>query len=71
MTTNNTYKWTYIVTSVLGSIGAINWGLVGLFNFNLVSYLFNEGSILTKTVYIAVGLSGIHSLFYIVKKYTQ
>lgn len=41
-------------------IGAINWGLIGLFNFNLVSFLFGEMSLLSRIVYILVGLSGLY-----------
>lgn len=48
--------------TVLASIGAINWGLIGLFNFNLVTYLFGEATTLTKLTYIAVGGSGIYLL---------
>ena len=44
---------------VLIIIGAINWGLVGLFDFNLVSTLFGVDSIITKIVYILVGIAGI------------
>lgn len=40
-------------------IGCINWGLVGLFDFNLVEYLFGDGTILTRIVYILVFLSGL------------
>ncbi len=40
-------------------IGAINWGLVGLFDFNLVSYLFGEKSLLERIVYVIVGISGL------------
>lgn len=40
-------------------IGCLNWGLVGLFNFNLVEYLFGDSSLLTKLVYVLVMLSGI------------
>lgn len=40
-------------------IGCINWGLVGVFNFNLVEYLFGDNSLLTKIVYVLVMLSGI------------
>ena len=43
---------------VISIIGCINWGLVGLFNFNLVEYLFGDGSLLTKIVYVLVMLSG-------------
>ena len=40
-------------------IGAINWGLIGLFDVNLVDLLFGEGSILSRIVYIIVGLTGL------------
>ncbi|OGE28542.1 hypothetical protein A2867_03020 [Candidatus Daviesbacteria bacterium RIFCSPHIGHO2_01_FULL_40_11] len=39
-------------------IGAINWGLVGLLNLNVVEMLLGAGSLLTKIVYILVGLAG-------------
>lgn len=41
-------------------IGAINWGLIGLFKFNLVSFLFGEMSLLSRIVYILVGLCGLY-----------
>lgn len=41
-------------------IGAINWGLIGLFNFNLVSFLFGDMSLLSRIVYILVGLCGLY-----------
>lgn len=41
-------------------IGAINWGLIGLLNFNLVETLFGE-SIISRIIYILVGLAGIYS----------
>ena len=40
-------------------IGCINWGLIGLLNFNLVEYLFGDGSLLTRIVYILVMVSGL------------
>jgi len=55
------------ITSTLASIGAINWGLVGMFNCNLVSYLLGEGTTLTKIVYVLVGISGLYSLLVVSK----
>lgn len=46
-------------TLVLSIIGCINWGLVGLFNFNLVEYLLGDGSLLTRIVYVLVMISGL------------
>lgn len=43
-------------------IGALNWLLVGLINFNLVDTLFGVGSVLSKIIYIIVGIAGIWSL---------
>ncbi|MBO4285068.1 MAG: DUF378 domain-containing protein [Alphaproteobacteria bacterium] len=43
----------------LSIIGALNWGLIGLFNFNLVAAIFGDMSLLSRIVYILVGLSAI------------
>ncbi|MDO4295191.1 MAG: DUF378 domain-containing protein [bacterium] len=43
-------------------IGAVNWGLVGLFRFNLVSFLFGESGWFSRMVYILVGLCGLYLL---------
>ena len=47
------------IALVFTIIGAINWGLIGLFDVNLVDLLFGEGSILSRIVYIIVGLTGL------------
>ena len=44
---------------VLTVIGALNWGLVGFFDFNLVSFIFGDLTILSRIVYMLVGISGI------------
>ncbi len=43
-------------------IGAINWGLVGIFNFNLVDTIFGMMSILSRIIYILVGISGLWTI---------
>ena len=43
-------------------IGGLNWGLVGLFNFDLVATLFGEMSVLSRVVYTVVGLSALYSI---------
>ena len=40
-------------------IGAINWGLIGLFRFNLVELLFGDMTVLARIVYSLVGISGL------------
>lgn len=49
-------------------IGALNWGLVGLLNLNLVESLLGAGSILTKGVYVVVGLAGLYKAYMMVSK---
>ena len=44
-------------------IGALNWGLVGVFGFDLVASVFGEMSILSRIVYTLVGASGLIALF--------
>ena len=51
----------YKVCLTLIIIGAINWGMVGLFDVNLVTLLFGEDSVLTNIVYALVGISGLIS----------
>lgn len=49
----------YKVALVISIVGCLNWGLVGIFDFNLVEYLFGDESMLTRIVYILVLLSGL------------
>ncbi|MEX0852730.1 MAG: DUF378 domain-containing protein [Bauldia sp.] len=56
-------KWLNVVSLILVIVGAINWGLVGLFNgWNLVEVIFQPGSAITKIIYIVVGLSGLYQI---------
>ncbi len=43
-------------------IGAINWGLIGIFNFNLVDTIFGAMSIISRIIYILVGISGLWAI---------
>lgn len=47
------------IALVLTIIGAINWGLVGLFDFNLVATLFGDENVVTRIIYVLVGIAGI------------
>ncbi|CDE61429.1 putative uncharacterized protein [Fusobacterium sp. CAG:439] len=48
-----------IITYILVLIGAINWGLVGLFNIDLVAMIFGDMTVLSRIVYALVGISAI------------
>ncbi|GAM11263.1 putative membrane protein YuzA [Geobacter sp. OR-1] len=52
-----------IIVTVLLVIGAINWGVVGLFGYNMVGAIFGEATALTRVIYAVVGLSGIYEAF--------
>lgn len=49
-------------------VGALNWGLVGLLNLNLVESVFGMGSVLTKGVYIIVGAAGAYKAYLMLSK---
>ena len=47
------------ITLILLIVGGLNWGLVGLLNFDLVAAIFGEMSALSRVVYVLVGLSAL------------
>lgn len=49
---------------ILSIIGCVNWGLVGIFQFNLVTFLFGS-SLLSRVVYTIVGLAGLWSISFL------
>ncbi|MCC2647172.1 MAG: hypothetical protein K0R02_1237 [Rickettsiaceae bacterium] len=53
----------YYISLILAVIGSINWGLIALADFNLVTSLFGSYTSLTKIIYALVGLAGINLLF--------
>jgi hypothetical protein len=50
----------YWMALLLLIVGGLNWGLVGAFNFNLVSALLGDMSMISRAVYVLVGLSAIY-----------
>ena len=55
------------VAGVLLVIGGLNWGLVGLFDFNLVSAIFGTGAF-SRVIYVLVGLSALYMIYAMAKK---
>ena len=51
-----------ILTIVI--IGAINWGLIGFFGFDLINVVFGNMTLLSRIIYAIVGLSGLYALTY-------
>ena len=52
----------------LSIIGAENWGLIGLFKFDLVAFLFGSMTLLSRIIYTIVGICGIYLISFYVKK---
>lgn len=55
-------KVLYSIVLTLVIIGALNWLLIGIFNFDLVAMIFGQMSVLSRIIYTLVGLSGIVSI---------
>jgi uncharacterized protein len=51
------------VAMILLVIGGLNWGLIGLFKFNLVSAILGDMSAVSRIVYVLVGLSALWMIF--------
>ncbi|MFA7253367.1 MAG: DUF378 domain-containing protein [Patescibacteria group bacterium] len=61
----NTLDW---IAAILLVIGGLNWGLIGLFDFNLVSVIFGELSLISRIIYILVGISAIYFIVSLISK---
>ena len=54
---------------ILSIIGSLNWGLVGIFRFDLVAWLFGgQGSLLSRLVYTIVGLAGLWCVTFLFRR---
>ena len=59
------------LTLILAIIGCANWGLVGLFQFDLVAWLFGgQASLLSRIIYTLVGLAGLWSISFLFRRRT-
>lgn len=52
----------HAITLALVIIGGINWGLIGLFNYNLVDAIFGTMSLVSRIIYTLVGIAGIWAI---------
>jgi uncharacterized membrane protein YuzA (DUF378 family) len=55
-------KGLHLTSFILVVVGGLNWGLVGLFQFNLVEAIFGYGSAIARIIYVLVGLAAIYLL---------
>ena len=56
-------KYLNYVAMILLIIGGLNWGLMGLFQFNLVTAIFGSLPILVTIIYVLVGLSALYGIY--------
>ncbi len=56
-----------IISLILVISGAVNWGLIGLFNFDLVAILFGNMTMVTRIIYIIIGVCGLWSIRFLAK----
>lgn len=56
------------IALVLVIIGGLNWGLVGLFRFDLVDFIFGSMTWLANTVYVLVGIAAVYLIYFVSKK---
>lgn len=60
------------IALILVIVGALNWLLVGLFNFDLVATIFGgQQSFVSRAVYSVVGLAGIYSMSFLFRNRSQ
>jgi uncharacterized membrane protein YuzA (DUF378 family) len=51
-----------VIAAILLVVGGLNWGLVGLLNFDLVATIFGDMSVLSRIVYILVGVAALYQV---------
>ena len=57
------------IALILAIIGCANWGLIGLFRFDLVAWLFGgSGALLSRVVYTLVGLAGLWCISFLFRR---
>ncbi|MCL5270158.1 MAG: DUF378 domain-containing protein [bacterium] len=52
-----------VISMVLLIIGALNWGIMGLFDFNVIAAIFGPLTILARIIYVLVGIAGVYEIF--------
>ena len=55
--------WISKTVLILIIIGGLNWGLIGVFNFDLIAFLFGPTSLLSRFIHILIGLASVWGLF--------
>ena len=56
------------IALILSVIGCVNWGLVGIFQFDLVAWLFGSATVLSRTIYTVIGLAGVWCVSFFLRR---
>ena len=57
------------IAQILSIVGCLNWGLVGIFQFDLVAWLFGgQGSLFSRIIYTLVGLAGLGCISFLFRR---
>lgn len=59
------------IVLLLVIVGALNWGSIGFFKFDCISYLFGELSAVSRIIFSLVGLCGIYSIKFLIDQFNQ
>lgn len=57
----NSRGFDYVILTLV-IVGAVNWGLIGFFKFDLVAFLFGQMTWISRIVYAIIGLCGLYSI---------
>jgi uncharacterized membrane protein YuzA (DUF378 family) len=57
-----------ILALILSIVGCANWGLVGIFQFDLVAWLFGAGAVLSRIIYTVIGLAGLWCISFFMRR---
>lgn len=57
-----------ILALILSIVGCLNWGLVGIFSFDLVAWLFGSGSVMAHILYTVIALAGIWTVSFFFRR---
>lgn len=57
-----------ILALILSIVGCVNWGLVGIFQFDLVAWLFGAGAVLSRIIYTVIGLAGLWCISFFMRR---
>lgn len=55
------------IVLILIILGSLNWGLLGIFQFDLISNIFGYMSVFSRLIYSIIGFAGLYSIYFFIK----